>query len=119
MAYRIVTKKDGVVTSVVNNADTARTDKSSILNVGTFGQSAGGWPMYSDAMGVNPDQIADAVAADAANGITQEYHPQTGAAKYDDQAGMTRHCESQGMAARNGGYSCPQVGGMKKYERDS
>ena len=118
MAYRVVTVKDGEVTAVHGTVKAARPKKRSTLEMGVFGQSAGGWPMYSDAMGVNPDQIASAVAADAKNGITQEYHPETGQAKYDDQRGMTRHCESQGMADRNGGYSAPQVGGIKKYERD-
>lgn len=118
MAYRSITIKDGTVTDVSGTVKAAPPKKRSSLAVGVFGQSAGGWPMESDAMGVNPDQIAEAVAADALNGISQEYNPKTGAAKYSDQRGYTRHCESQGMADRNGGYSAPQVGGYKKYERD-
>ena len=118
MAYRVVTVKDGKVVGVHGNVTAPTPRKSSSLNVGVFGQSAGGWPMKSDAMGVNPDQIADAVAADAKNGINQEYDLDTGQAVYNDPKGYQRHAESQGMADRNGGYGSPQVGGIKKYERD-
>ena len=67
-------------------------------------------------MGINPDQIAQATAADAKHGIHVEYNKETGAAKYDNAAHRKEHCESLGMVDRNGGYSDPQVGGRNKYE---
>ena len=115
MAYRIVTVKDGEVVSVEGDQPIRRC-KSSSLDVGVFGQSSSGWPMECDATGVNPDQIADAMAADAKNGIHVEYNKQTGAAKYEDASQRKKHCESLRIADRNGGYSDPQVGGYKKYE---
>lgn len=115
MAYRIVTVKDGQVVSVEGN-QVVRRGKSSTLNMGVFGQSSSGWPMECDATGVNPDQITDAMAADAKHGIHVEYNKQTGAAKYDNAAQRKQHCESLRIADRNGGYSDPQVGGYKKYE---
>ena len=115
MAYRIVTVKDGEVTEVRGDTKVRR-GKKSTLDVGVFGQSTAGWPMESDAMGVNPDQIAQATAADAKHGIHVEYNKATGAAKYENAAHRKQHCESLGMVDRNGGYSDPQVGGYKKYE---
>ena len=116
MAYRVITVKDGEVTSVEGNT-TPRRGKPSTLDVGTFGQSSGGWPMECDATGVNPDQIESAMAADAKKGVSIEYNRETGAAIYADSAQRKNHCESLGIADRNGGYSDPQVGGYKKYER--
>ena len=115
MAYRVVTVKDGEVVEVHGNTEVRR-GKKSTLDVGVFGQSASGWPMESDSMGVNPDQIASAMEADAKHGIHVEYNKETGAAKYENAAQRKQHCESLGMVDRNGGYSDPQVGGYKKYE---
>jgi len=72
--------------------------------------------MKSDAMGVNPLQIPEAMAADAAKGVQVEYDPESGEAIYNDPAQRKAHCEANGMADRNGGYSDPQVGGSAKYD---
>ena len=117
MAYRVVTIKDGQVIDVHGTVK-ATPGKRSPLAVGVFGQSSGGWPMKCDATGVNPDHIADAMAADALNGIHVEYDRSTGAAIYGDAAIRRKHCESLAIADRNGGYSDPQVGGVRKYARD-
>ena len=115
MAYRLIEKKDGQIVRV-SGGERRRAAKASMLNVGVFGQSAGGWPMHCDATGVNPDQISEAMAADAARGVSVPYDSHTGAAIYSGPDVRKRHCESQGFADRNGGYGDPQVGGVLKYE---
>jgi len=118
MAYRVVTVKDGQVVSVHWNGPVPPARMPCTLNVGVFGQSAGGWPMKSDATGVNPDQIPEAMAADASRGVRVEYDRDTGAAVYNDASERKRHCESLGIVDRNGGYGDPQTGGIKKYEKE-
>lgn len=67
------------------------------------------YPMWSDAAGINPDQIPEAVAADRAAGFHGiEYHPDTGAVKFPDRSTRKRYCEAIGLYDRNGGYSDPQ-----------
>lgn len=38
------------------------------------------YPIYSDAAGVNPEQIPEAIAADKRLGVHCDYHPETGQA---------------------------------------
>lgn len=73
-----------------------------------FKDTPGAYPYFSDAMGVNPDQIKDAVEADRRAGFTTEYHPETGALKVTDRVFRKRFAESQGLYDRNGGYGDPQ-----------
>ena len=66
------------------------------------------YPMKSDAMGVNPVQIPEAMAADNRLGIRIHYDPNTGQATYADKIQRKKHCEAHGFFDRNGGYSDPQ-----------
>ena len=66
------------------------------------------YPMKSDAMGINPVQIPEAMAADERLGIRIHYDPDTGQATYADKIQRKKHCEAHGFFDRNGGYSDPQ-----------
>ena len=66
------------------------------------------YPMWSDALGVNPDQIPEAMAADREAGFNTEYHPDTGAIRFPDKATRKRYCEAHGYHDMNAGYGDPQ-----------
>lgn len=67
----------------------------------------------SDAMGINPDQRMEAVAADQAQGLRGvDYDEKTGEAIFSSRGAYKRYCEAHGFFDRNSGYS-----GAKK--RDS
>lgn len=71
------------------------------------------YPMWSDNMGINPDQIPEAVAADRAAGFNNiEYHPETGAIRFPDRGTRKRYCEHHFTYDRNGCASDPQ-----RYDR--
>ncbi len=67
----------------------------------------GCWPMRSDAMGVNPDQIPDAVAECNRHGISAEFHSETGQLKLDSPKHRKQHARLRGLRDLNGGYSDP------------
>lgn len=67
----------------------------------------GNWPMWSDALGVNPDQIGEAVANDRKHGLNSEYHPETGCVKLESPTHRRRVARALGFHDRNAGYSDP------------
>lgn len=68
---------------------------------------AGNWPMVSDAMGVHPGQIREAMATDQKLGVRAEY-TRDGSVIFESPAHRKRYCEAHGVFDRNGGYSDPQ-----------
>lgn len=75
----------------------------------------GTWPQHSDAMGVNPEQVKEAMEAAAAMGVPTEFDPRSGCAIFTDRNHRKRYCEAMGVRDRNGGYSDPQS--MRDDER--
>jgi hypothetical protein len=65
------------------------------------------WPIHSDAMGINPSQVAEAQAVLAAHGVSTEYDNQ-GRPVLTDARHRRRHAEALGFFDRNGGYGDPQ-----------
>lgn len=65
------------------------------------------WPIYSDALGVNPDQIPEAQATLAKHGVQAQYTPD-GRAIVNDARHRRDWCRAVGLFDRNGGYSDPQ-----------
>jgi len=114
MAYRVVTVKDGQVTEVTGNVE-RRAKKSSTLNVGVFGQG-GGWPIVSDAAGIDPSQIPDAMALDRSHGMNVEY-TSNGNPVLTDPAMRKKYLSVHGLYDRNGGYGDPAPGDSAKYDR--
>ena len=82
----------------------------SVEGGGTTGCYSACWPLHSDAMGVNPDQIAQQMAYDATLGVPIDYDPSTGCAIYTGPEQRQRHCEAHGIFDRSAGYSDPQRG---------
>ena len=66
-----------------------------------------GWPLYSDAAGVHPKQINDAVADSVKIGVPTQFTPD-GRAIFTDRSHRKRYCEKKGLYDRNGGYGDPQ-----------
>lgn len=71
------------------------------------GQSAAGWPMYSDAAGCHPGQIAEFKQFFAGHGVSAEY-TRDGRLKFDSPGDRRRKCELLGLYDRNGGYGDPR-----------
>lgn len=70
------------------------------LLFGSGGQSPcwGGWGFRSDAMGVNPDQIKEQMAADRRNGVTGvKYDRKTGEAVYESRDARAKHLAAYGF----------------------
>lgn len=58
------------------------------------------WPRYSEAAGVHPDQVKEAIAADKKLGVPAEYDSE-GRVKFDSPSHEKRWCEAHGMYQRN------------------
>ena len=69
-----------------------------------FKTTAGNWPMESDAAGLNPDQIPEAMAADRDLGVPTNYNPETGAAIFTSREHTAKYCKAHGLYDRNAGY---------------
>jgi hypothetical protein len=67
---------------------------------------AAGWPILSDALGVHPSQIAEAMAANRKAGVPTEY-TKDGRAVVTDPGHRKRLARSLGIHDRNGGYGDP------------
>lgn len=66
------------------------------------------YPMWSDAMGINPDQIQEQTEYDRKLGVEREIHPETGQIRFDSPRHRKEYCEAHGFFDRNGSYSDPQ-----------
>ena len=66
-----------------------------------------GWPLLSDAMGVHPDQIAEAREHAARHSVPTDFAPD-GRAILRSRDHRKRYGELIGMYDRNGGYGDPQ-----------
>lgn len=66
------------------------------------------YPMRSVRVGVSPEQVAEARAADIKNGLPADYCPKTGDKIFNTKGERKRWCEYYGYKDRNGGYSDPQ-----------
>ena len=74
------------------------------------GQPPGGtrpscWPMRSNSLGINPDQIEEQMRADKDMGLSLGYDSQTGECLIPDQAMFKKACIANGMHHNNAGYS--------------
>ena len=70
---------------------------------GYTGRKTSGYPMESDAAGVHPDQIKEAMAFDRKHGVPTNYS-KAGNPIYTSQGHRRRHCEANGLYDRNAGY---------------
>lgn len=75
-------------------------------------------PLLSEAAGVNPCNIPEAVAADRANGMHVEYCQRTGRAKYTSREQRAKHVASLGMIDRDGGYAESKYTPVNKHVDD-
>ena len=66
------------------------------------GQRSGehGYPYYSDAMGVHPDQVPELMELDRRNGMNTEYH-KDGRVKIESYAMLQRYKKVHGFHHRN------------------
>lgn len=67
---------------------------------GGFRNTPGIWPMASDAAGVHPSQIAEAMAEDRRNGVPTDY-TRDGRPILRDPDHYKRYMEANGLFARN------------------
>lgn len=67
----------------------------------------GNWPMKSDAMGVNPDQIAEVEAHSRRVGVPTCFDRETGQAILTSPLHRKRYAKAIGLFDRDAGYSDP------------
>lgn len=63
-------------------------------------QSCGGWPRWSDALGVSPNQIKEQVESDRKLGLKTEYCPETGRLKIESQNHQRKIAKAMGFRDR-------------------
>lgn len=63
------------------------------------------WPMRSNALGINPEQIDEQMRADKEMGLNLDYDRQTGECLIPDQSMLKKACIANGMHHNNAGYS--------------
>jgi hypothetical protein len=71
-----------------------------------FKNTPGNWPMKSDAAGVHPDQIQEAVNHSIKNGVPTSF-TSDGRAIFTDANHRKKYCRLIGLHDRNGGYRDP------------
>lgn len=71
-------------------------------------RSCSAWPMKSDALGVLPEQIPEAMEEARRHGVPTEFDPHTGEAILTSPGHRKRYAEMYGIYDRNGGWSDPQ-----------
>ena len=65
------------------------------------------WPLYSDAVGVHPDQVGEAWGHSRSQGVPTEFTAD-GRAIFTSARHRKQYCEAYGYFDRNGGYGDPQ-----------
>lgn len=77
------------------------------------------WPMRSNSLGINPEQIPEQMRADAEAGLNLSYDDRTGECIIPDQATFKRACIANGVHHRNAGYSDATPGDIPKDDTDA
>lgn len=73
---------------------------------GTNTRPPGNWPLYSDSLGVHPDQRREAMEHAAKNGVPTDF-TSDGQAVFESPSHRKKYCEVYGYHDRNAGYSDP------------
>ena len=76
------------------------------------------WPMRSNSLGINPEQIPEQMRADAEAGLNLSYDDRTGECIIPDQATFKKACIANGVHHRNAGYSDATPGDIPKDDTD-
>lgn len=66
------------------------------------------WPIASEAAGVLPRQIPEAMAKDKELGIRETEYTPDGRPKFRSPGHQKEYCEAHGLGDLDGGYSSPQ-----------
>lgn len=106
--YKVTYTMDGVPTHmidgrVVTQAEFDRILPSKPIEAPLLAHAPGAWPMMSEAMGVQPDQIAEAVANDAKLGVPTEY-TRDGRPILRDRKHRQQFLKAHHMRDNHGGY---------------
>ena len=72
-----------------------------------YRHTPGAWPLLSDAAGVAPHQIPEAIEHARKKGVPTDFTPD-GRAILTSREHRKRYCESIGLYDRSGGYGDPQ-----------
>jgi hypothetical protein len=66
--------------------------------------SSGTWPLLSDAAGVHPNQVNEAMEHASRNGVPTRFHPETGQAIFESRGHRKAFLRMRGMYDKSGGY---------------
>lgn len=75
-------------------------------------------PLASDAVGVNPDQIPEAIEHSRKIGVPIEFN-RDGQALFTSRGHRKRYCEAIGFVDNDGGYGDPQVNREEEYQGET
>lgn len=62
------------------------------------------WPLLSDAAGVHPSQVKEAMEQSSKMGVPTKFHPETGQAIFESRGHRKAFLRMKGMYDRSGGY---------------
>jgi len=86
---------------VLDDGSLARRDY--VAEHGRFRDCAGNWPLCSDAAGVHPERIEEAIKVDRKLGVEAEYRVD-GRVVFRDREHRKKFCRAHKMRDRDGGY---------------
>jgi len=78
-----------------------------ILESGVMHTASTGWPMHSDALGVNPSQVKEAYEESVRMGVPTQFNSK-GQAILESRGHRKAYAEANGMYDRDGGCGDPQ-----------
>ena len=87
-------------------------DWSAFAAVSRRPRQSAGWPMISEALGVHPSQIREAMEFNARHGVTGVTYAEDGAAVIDSRGARTQLAYAWGQFDRNAGYGDPSPRGL-------
>lgn len=115
MNRKIIFHRDGTESYFIDGQQVTQKQYDKLVPAKPIGvltgkRSKATWPMKSDAMGINPNDAAEAEAVLQQAGIPTEFDRETGQAILTGPAHRKRLAEHYGFYDRNGGYGDPQRG---------
>jgi hypothetical protein len=101
---RVFSMKDDIPKAIEVDGNVATRDLLSEHR--RVAHAPGNWPLCSDALGVHPSQVGEAVAHAQKIGVPTEFNSE-GQAVFTSAAHRKRYARAVGFRDRNGGYSDP------------
>lgn len=87
----------------ITTEDGVKASRSLVAEHGGYRHTPGTYPFWSDAAGVNPDQIPEAMEADRSHGVLAEYNSE-GQVKFESRDHRRKYLQAHKMHDNDGCY---------------